>query len=53
MAIFDSAARNPVVRPREVVAWAGYDLANTGYTTIVLTAVSTRDYNAAIPAFAI
>jgi UMF1 family MFS transporter len=32
----------PGVRPREVVAWAMYDFANSGYTTVVLTAV----YNA-------
>ncbi|MCX7893372.1 MAG: MFS transporter [Burkholderiales bacterium] len=30
------------VRPREVVAWAMYDFANSGYTTVVITAV----YNA-------
>jgi len=39
MAIFDSAALNPGVRPREVLSWAGYDFANSGYTTVVLTAV--------------
>jgi len=39
MPLFDSAALNPGVRPREVVAWAGYDFANSGYTTVVLTAV--------------
>jgi UMF1 family MFS transporter len=27
------------VRPREVVAWAMYDFANSGYTTVVITAV--------------
>ena len=27
------------VRPREVVAWAFYDFANSGYTTVVITAV--------------
>ena len=32
-------ALNPGVRPREVVAWAMYDFANSGYTTVVLTAV--------------
>ena len=32
-------ALNPGVRPREVVAWALYDFANSGYTTVVLTAV--------------
>jgi MFS transporter, UMF1 family len=30
------------VRPREVLAWAMYDFANSGYTTVVITAV----YNA-------
>jgi len=39
MPLFDSTALNPGVRPREVVAWAGYDFANSGYTTVVLTAV--------------
>ena len=29
----------PGVRPREVVAWAMYDFANSGYTTVVVTAV--------------
>jgi MFS transporter, UMF1 family len=32
----------PDVRPREVLAWAMYDFANSGYTTVVVTAV----YNA-------
>jgi UMF1 family MFS transporter len=27
------------VRPREVVSWAMYDFANSGYTTVVITAV--------------
>jgi len=39
MRIFDRAALNPGVEPREVLAWAGYDFANSGYTTVVLTAV--------------
>ncbi len=39
MPISDSSALNPGVRPREVFAWAGYDFANSGYTTVVLTAV--------------
>src|SRR6185503_18841981 len=29
----------PGVRPREVWAWAMYDFANSGYTTVVVTAV--------------
>jgi UMF1 family MFS transporter len=36
-------ARAPVlaagVRPREVLAWSMYDFANSGYTTVVITAV--------------
>ncbi|MGH6624630.1 MAG: MFS transporter, partial [Burkholderiaceae bacterium] len=39
MPIFSSSALNPGVRPREVWSWAGYDFANSGYTTVVLTAV--------------
>jgi UMF1 family MFS transporter len=39
MPIFDSAALNPGVRKREVFGWAMYDFANSGYTTVVLTAV--------------
>src|SRR3954454_390938 len=33
------AALNPGVAKREVVSWALYDFANSGYTTVVLTAV--------------
>ncbi|WP_420226498.1 MFS transporter [Pigmentiphaga litoralis] len=32
-------ALNAGVRPREVFAWSLYDFANSGYTTVVLTAV--------------
>ncbi len=39
MPLFDPQALNPGVRRREVLAWAGYDFANSGYTTVVLTAV--------------
>jgi len=39
VAIFDRSALNPGVAPREVFAWAMYDFANSGYTTVVLTAV--------------
>jgi UMF1 family MFS transporter len=39
MPLFDQAALNPGVRKREVFAWAMYDFANSGYTTVVLTAV--------------
>ncbi len=34
-----SSALNPGVQKREVFAWAMYDFANSGYTTVVLTAV--------------
>ena len=39
MAFFERAALNPGVRGREVAAWAMYDFANSGYTTVVITAV--------------
>lgn len=39
MPVFDRSALNPGVAPREVFAWAMYDFANSGYTTVVLTAV--------------
>jgi MFS transporter, UMF1 family len=39
LALFSSEALNPGVRTREVFAWAMYDFANSGYTTVVLTAV--------------
>ncbi len=35
----DHSALNPGVAKREVFAWAMYDFANSGYTTVVLTAV--------------
>jgi UMF1 family MFS transporter len=34
-----ASALNPGVARREVWAWALYDFANSGYTTVVLTAV--------------
>lgn len=34
-----SSALQPGVRPREVLAWAMFDFANSGYTTVVVTAV--------------
>lgn len=34
-----TTALNPHVKKREVFAWAMYDFANSGYTTVVLTAV--------------
>lgn len=39
MAIFDRRALNEGVAPREVFAWSMYDFANSGFTTVVLTAV--------------
>jgi UMF1 family MFS transporter len=39
MPLFDPAALNPGVSRREVFAWSSYDFANSGYTTVVLTAV--------------
>ena len=39
MAVFSQDALNPGVRKREVFGWAMYDFANSGYTTVVLTAV--------------
>ena len=42
MAATKAGALNPGVRKREVWAWAMYDFANSGYTTVVITAV----YNA-------
>ncbi|AKJ28601.1 MFS transporter [Caldimonas brevitalea] len=39
MAWFPQDALNDGVRKREVFAWAMYDFANSGYTTVVLTAV--------------
>jgi UMF1 family MFS transporter len=39
MALFAPACLNPGVARREVFGWAMYDFANSGYTTVVLTAV--------------
>ncbi len=39
MALFPQDALNDGVRKREVFGWAMYDFANSGYTTVVLTAV--------------
>ena len=39
MALFSQDALNPGVRQREVFGWAMYDFANSGYTTVVITAV--------------
>ena len=39
MPLFATTDLNPGVQRREVFAWAMYDFANSGYTTVVLTAV--------------
>jgi len=39
MPLFDPRSLKPGVQRREVFAWAMYDFANSGYTTVVLTAV--------------
>jgi len=39
MPLFDQSALNDGVKKREVFGWAMYDFANSGYTTVVLTAV--------------
>ena len=39
MTTTNQSALNPGVARREVFAWAMYDFANSGYTTVVLTAV--------------
>lgn len=42
MKVFDPSVLRPGVRFSEVLSWASYDFANSGYATVVLTAV----YNA-------
>ena len=44
MALFPQSALNPGVRKREVFGWAMYDFANSGYTTVVLTAVFNANF---------
>jgi MFS transporter, UMF1 family len=39
VALFSQDALNPGVKKREVFGWAMYDFANSGYTTVVLTAI--------------
>jgi len=39
MAVFSQDALNPGVKKREVFGWAMYDFANSGYSTVVITAV--------------
>ncbi len=43
-----SPALAPEVRPREVWAWSMYDFANSGYTTVVITAVFNAYFVAAV-----
>lgn len=42
MPLFDRKALNDGVTRGEVFSWASYDFANSGYTTVVLTAVFSR-----------
>ncbi len=39
MPLFAAETLNPGVKKRELLGWALYDFANSGYTTVVLTAV--------------
>ncbi|RZL90912.1 MAG: MFS transporter [Variovorax sp.] len=39
MSLLPASALNPGVRKREVFGWVMYDFANSGYTTVVITAV--------------
>jgi UMF1 family MFS transporter len=39
LALFSQSTLRPGVRKREVFGWAMYDFANSGYTTVVITAV--------------
>jgi UMF1 family MFS transporter len=48
MALFPQSALNDGVRKREVFGWAMYDFANSGYTTVVLTAVFNAYFVAAV-----
>jgi len=48
MALFSQDALNDGVRKREVFGWAMYDFANSGYTTVVLTAVFNAYFVAAV-----
>ncbi len=40
--MFETTALNPGVSRKEVLAWGMFDFANSGYTTVVLTAVYTE-----------
>jgi UMF1 family MFS transporter len=48
LAWFPQQALNDGVRKREVFGWAMYDFANSGYTTVVLTAVFNAYFVAAV-----
>ncbi len=48
MNLLPDSALNPGVRRREVFGWAMYDFANSGYTTVVLTAVFSAYFVAGI-----
>jgi len=50
MAARPSPALAEGVRPREVVAWAMYDFANSGYTTVVITAIFNAYFVAVVAA---
>jgi UMF1 family MFS transporter len=50
MAWFPQQALNEGVRKREVFGWAMYDFANSGYTTVVLTAVFNAYFVAGVAA---
>jgi MFS transporter, UMF1 family len=46
----NSRATNMTVAPRELFAWAMYDFANSGYTTVVLTTIFSAYFVAVIAA---
>ena len=48
MSTLSSEVLNPGVRKREVFGWAMYDFANSGYTTVVITAVFAAYFAGAI-----
>ncbi len=48
MALFSQQSLNEGVRKREVFGWAMYDFANSGYTTVVLTAVFSAYFVASV-----
>ncbi len=48
MALFSQQSLNDGVRKREVFGWAMYDFANSGYTTVVLTAVFSAYFVASV-----